>query len=115
MSSSVLELEFESIWNSLYPEIDLYPEQRIIPNRRFRFDYVNFNAKVAIEINGQIWHKGGHSSGNGLIRDYQKNNLAIAHGFVVFQLSSEMIENDWLKIIAQTIQERERQFKITAY
>ena len=56
----------------------------LIPKRKFRFDRVHKESKVAIEINGQTWRKGGHSSGKGLQRDYEKNNLAIVQGYQVF-------------------------------
>lgn len=106
MSISSLEFEFDLMWDELFPDLDLETEVRLIPKRRFKFDYVNFAAKVAIEINGQIWHKGGHSTGKSLMRDYEKLNLAQQHGYCVFQLSREMITETWLKAIAATIRTR---------
>lgn len=103
---SILEKRFENLWESLFPQIDLEAEVCLIPNRRFRFDYVNHEAKVAIEINGQIWQKGGHSSGTGIMRDYEKLNLAQKEGYIVFQLCCKMITKDWLSAIAQTIENR---------
>jgi very-short-patch-repair endonuclease len=103
---SSLERKFEYLWEELYPEIDLYTELSLIPKRKFRFDFVNKEAKVAVELNGQIWSKGGHSSGTGLMRDYEKTNLAQALGYVCFQLSNDMINERWLNIIANTIKER---------
>ena len=108
MSISSLEFEFDLLWDDLFPDLDLATEVRLIPKRRFKFDYVNFPAKVAIEINGQIWHKGGHSTGKSLMRDYEKLNLAQQHGYCVFQLSKEMITETWLKAIADTIRDRDR-------
>ena len=109
MSISCLEFEFDLLWDELYPDLELETEIRIIPHRRFKFDYVNFPAKVAIEINGQIWHKGGHNTGKSLMRDYEKLNLAQQHGYCVFQLSKEMITETWLKAIADTIRSRSLQ------
>lgn len=103
---STLELTFDRLWDDLYPDIDLIAEVSLIPGRRFRFDYVHPGAKVAIEINGQIWHKGGHSSGRGLMKDYEKLNLASSLGYCVFQLSDEMINARWLELIAATVQRR---------
>ena len=107
MPLSKLELQFDALWESLYPALDLEVEQQLIPNRRFRFDYVHLGSKVAVELNGQIWHKGGHSSGSGLLRDYEKLNLAQQSGYVVFQLSAEMINERWLNLIAHTIKARD--------
>lgn len=109
MSISSLEFEFDLMWEELFPDLDLETEVRLIPQRRFKFDYVHFPAKVAIEINGQIWHKGGHSTGRSLMRDYEKLNLAQQHGYCVFQLSKEMITETWLRAIADTIHDRKNQ------
>jgi len=109
--TSKLELEFENLWDQLFPDIDLEVEKKLIPDRRFRFDYVNFESKVAVEINGQIWSKGGHSSGGGLNRDYEKLNLAQSLGYIVFQLSAEMITSQWLNLIAEAIKNRQPQQK----
>lgn len=106
MAISELELEFDRLWDYLYPNIDLIAEFRAIPGRRFKFDYCHPQSKVLIEVNGQIWHKGGHSTGKALLRDYEKLNLAHALGYVVFQLAPEMITDKWLKIIAKTIDKR---------
>lgn len=110
MSISSLEFEFDLMWEELFPDLDLETEVRLIPQRRFKFDYVNIAAKVAIELNGQIWHKGGHSTGKSLMRDYEKLNLAQQQGYCVFQLSPEMITETWLNAIAQTIRDRRNQF-----
>lgn len=103
---SNLEAEFDSLWESLYPNIDLETEVALIPNRRFRFDYAHPQSRVAIEINGGIWSIGKHSTGKGLMRDYEKLNLAQALGWVVFQLSGDMINAEWLRAIATTIKQR---------
>lgn len=106
MGISSLEFQFDILWDELYPDIDLETEVKLIPYRRFKFDYANIPAKVAIEINGQIWHQGGHSTGKSLMRDYEKLNLAQHYGYCVFQLSREMITESWLNVIAQTIRSR---------
>jgi very-short-patch-repair endonuclease len=100
---SSLEWQFEQLWVELYPDIELWAEQRLIPGRGYRFDFVHFDARVAIEIQGQIWVKGRHNTGTGLISSYQKLNLANSRGWQVFQLSEELITEQWLKLIADTI------------
>ena len=40
------------------------------------------------------------------MRDYEKLNLAQQQGYCVFQLSGEMITEQWLKAIAETIRDR---------
>lgn len=106
MTISILELQFDNLWESLYPKVDLIAEYPAIPNRRFKFDYCHLSSKVLIEINGQIWQTGGHNTGKSLMRDYEKLNLAQHLGFCVFQLSAEMITEEWLNKIAETIENR---------
>ncbi len=102
---SELELQFDCLWEYLYPDIDLETEWQAIPERKFRFDYFHLEARIAIEINGGVWmERGGHSYGTNLISDYEKYNLAIANGIRIFILSSEMINEDWLKLIAKAIE-----------
>lgn len=104
---SQLEQQFADLWVSLYPHIDLHSEYKFSPLRRYRWDFCHLESKVGIEINGQIWHKGGHSSGKGLLRDYEKMNLAASQGWRVFVLAGEMINDECLGAIATAIQELE--------
>jgi hypothetical protein len=66
-------------------------EFRFLPDRKFRFDLCWPVEKLAIEINGATWVKGGHSSGYGLQRDYEKLNLAQLAGWIVLQYESNRI------------------------
>jgi hypothetical protein len=109
MPESELEIKFRKLWEKTYPDIILQQEQKIINGRRFKFDFIYLPSKVAIEINGGTWMpKSGHSSGVGIQRDYKKCNLAQLSGWVVFQLSREMINAKWLKIIYTAIKQRQR-------
>ena len=105
---SSLELDFDFLWEQLHPNIDLVAEYRAIEGRRFKFDYAHISSAVLVEVQGQIWHTGGHNTGRSLIRDYTKYNLAQSQGWIVFQLSAEMITEEWLKVIADAIAKRER-------
>jgi hypothetical protein len=114
MTISKLEEQFSSLWSFMFPKIQLESEGIILTKinpdtgkkNRFRFDFYHPQSKVAIEINGGTWGKSGHSSGRGLQRDYIKLNLAISEGWVVFQLSSTMINYYWINAIAETILKR---------
>jgi len=68
-------------------------ELKFCPGRRFRFDFAYPEKMLAIEVQGQTWHKGAHSSGTGLERDYEKMNLAQSLGWRVYQFSSNMVES----------------------
>jgi hypothetical protein len=111
MPASKLEIKFLKIWKALHPEIPLIPEYMGIEKRKFRFDFADPSSLVAVEIQGGIFkpQKCGHNSGQGLLRDYEKLNLAQSQGWTVFQLSATMINPKWLEIIAQTINKKNDQ------
>jgi hypothetical protein len=106
-SVSALEERFFAIW-SARQEIPLVREYQGIPNRKFRFDFCHLETKVAIEIMGGVWTGGRHSGGSGQIKDFEKLNLAILGGWVVFQLSGEMLTPFWIDAIASAICRRQR-------
>lgn len=101
--ASKLEEKFIDLWINLHPRIELEREIKAIPGRRFRFDFGHLESKVLIEINGGTFVKSKHSSGKGINRNYEKNNLATLLGFRVFMLSSSMINSYWLNAIAVAI------------
>lgn len=97
------ELAFAELWEEYYPSIDLYFNYSFIPPRRFRFDFASLDSKVAIEINGGNWINGRHTRASNLSDEYKKLNLATLNGWRVFILSPEMIGEEWLRAIANTI------------
>ena len=46
---------------------------------------------LLIEIQGGIWHKGGHNTGAGITRDCKKANVATLAGFRTLFFTSEMV------------------------
>lgn len=59
--------------------IEVWPEFYFSTDRLFRIDYAIPEHNIAIEQEGGIWMKGksGHSSGTGIARDMEKNNLLV--------------------------------------
>ena len=100
---SNFELQFEQLWTNYFPEIDLTAEVKLIPNRRFRFDYVHEQSKTAIELNGGNWIRGRHSRPASLIKEYEKINLAQLLGYTIFILTHEMLDFNWLEKIKNHI------------
>jgi very-short-patch-repair endonuclease len=49
--------------------------------------------KLLIEVQGGIWRKSGHSTGVGISRDYEKNNIAVANGWRVLCFSADMVHS----------------------
>lgn len=73
--------------------LEVWPEFHFSTERLFRFDYAipitrdSGELKIAIEQEGGIHMKGnsGHSSGTGIQRDMDKNNLALSQGWVIIR------------------------------
>ena len=68
-------------------------EVALIPGRRYRWDFVFRAHRVAVEIQGGIWRKGGHSSGTGITRDCAKANLATLAGFRTLFFTTGMVDS----------------------
>ena len=68
-------------------------EFRAIPGRKFRFDFCFKQERLLIEINGGTFTKGGHSSGLGLRRDYEKLRLAQDHGWKVYPFDAQAVRS----------------------
>ena len=82
MSKSHLENMFAAMLR--VKRIPFRREFRAIRERQFRWDFRILGQKVLVEIQGGIWKRGAHSSGTGLMRDYEKNNLAQHRGWRVY-------------------------------
>jgi hypothetical protein len=48
---------------------------------------------LAIEVSGQTWHKGGHSSGSGILRDYRKANALTLIGGRCLYFTTQQVES----------------------
>lgn len=94
MSESKLESKFLKLWQELAPDLELTREQQLIFKRRFRFDFVQPESLVAIEIQGGTWSKGAHSSGAGIQRDCEKANLVQFAGYDIFCYTGRMITKE---------------------
>src|SRR5690606_22139329 len=74
-------------------KLDVWPEFYFSTERQYRFDYALPEIKVAVECNGGVWAKGnsGHSSGKGILRDYDKSNLAQSLGWNVISVTPDQL------------------------
>lgn len=66
-------------------------EVKLIPGRDYRWDFYFREIDLALEISGGTWHKGGHSSGSGILRDYRKNNAATLAGIKTLYFTTEQV------------------------
>lgn len=68
--------------------VEATPEHRFHPTRKWRFDYALLEHKIAIEVEGGIWMKGGgaHSRPANIERDMEKYNQAMALGWRIIRV-----------------------------
>ena len=67
-------------------------EQRLIPGRRFRFDFVIAAEMLVVEIEGGTWMaRSRHTSGKGFQSDCWKYNSVIEMGYAVLRYTSDMV------------------------
>lgn len=66
---------------------------KLIPGRRYAWDFVSFKYNLAVEVQGSIWVKGGHNTGTGLNRDYEKLNMATLAGYSTLMFSGDMVKD----------------------
>ena len=70
-------------------------EYKFQPKRRFRWDLCWPSQKLAVEVQGGIWIKGGHSTGKGITRDCEKLDEGVKLGWKVLQFTKEQIESGY--------------------
>jgi very-short-patch-repair endonuclease len=73
--------------------IEFQKEVCLVPGRKYRWDFYLRQKDLAIEVSGQTWQKGGHSSGSGILRDYRKNNAAVLAGLKCLFFTTQQVES----------------------
>lgn len=68
-------------------------EYPAIEGRKFRFDFAWPDHRLLLEVQGGTFARGksGHSSGMGINRDCEKNNLAVLAGWRVLSVDSKQV------------------------
>lgn len=71
------------------------PEYRFHPTRKWRIDFAWPDQKVALEIEGGVFMKGGgrHSRGAGFRKDIEKYNAAAALGWRIVRALPEQMKS----------------------
>jgi hypothetical protein len=68
-------------------------EFRFAPPRLFRFDFAWPDRGLAVEIEGGVFIRGGHSRGVDFTDDCEKYNIAALRGWVVLRFTVKMFED----------------------
>lgn len=66
---------------------------RGIPGRQFKFDRGWTDRKVAVNVQGAIYVRGGHSTGTGIERDCEVACLATLAGWTYLPVTEKQIES----------------------
>lgn len=77
-------------------------ELKFHPVRNFRFDFAWPQQRVALEIEGALWKKGGggHSHPSGIKKDIEKYNLAAICGWRILRVVPEdLLKVDTINLI----------------
>ena len=64
------------------------------PTRKWEFDYAWPDSKVAVEVEGGIWRKGGgaHSNPSNILRDIEKYNAAQELNWKVYRVTTDEVK-----------------------
>ncbi len=78
-------------------------EFKFHPLRKWRFDWCWPDWKVALEVDGGIWHGGRHTRGAGWIKDTEKLNAAAAAGFRMLRATPQQMASGQIFGILQEV------------
>jgi len=79
-------------------KIPFQRELKLVPDRKFRWDFVVLT--LAVEIQGGTWISGGHTTGKGYQRDCEKMQLVILEGYTpVFFTTQDVLEGRAIQMI----------------
>lgn len=76
------------------------------PKRRWRFDWVFVDARLAVEVEGGAWTQGRHTRGSGFVNDIEKYAEALILGWRVLRVTPKHIHDGtaltWVDRILRT-------------
>lgn len=87
---------------------ELFPERQykaLAPAAGYVWDFAFPKVRLLIEVDGQIWHKGGHTTGIGITRDAEKQSMAAAAGWRTIRVTPQQVESGqaliWIEAAAR--------------
>lgn len=90
--------------------VELIPEYKFHPVRRWRIDYALPEKKIAIEIDGGVWTNGRHTRGAGFKKDMEKTNALAADGWLLLRFTPSELNTVYpFDIIKQAIKTRDNE------
>lgn len=93
-SKDRLEASFLAHWTTLFSKLPSPLRQhKFHTDRKWAFDFAWPEWKLAVELDGGSWIKGGHNTATGQARDYEKHNAAVRLGWRVLRFNTPMMKN----------------------
>lgn len=120
-----LESRFWLLWNCEFcAGGKLVRQHRFAPPRRWKFDFADLSARVAVELEGGTWagygrggsKRGGwHQHPKVYADNCEKYNEAAFAGWIVFRLTTEQVTPETVKRIAEFCRDREDENERNGY
>jgi very-short-patch-repair endonuclease len=112
---SQLEQKFLESWNRMFPQLPKpIMQHKFHPQRKWRFDFAWEYAggmmagravKLAVEIDGGAFVRGGHNRGAQQNKDHEKSNVATAMGWRVLRFNTQAMKypDDVVTFVAEVL------------
>jgi len=72
--------------------------------RKFALDYAWPDAKLGVEVEGGVWSRGAHGRGSGILRDMEKQNVAVVLGWRILRFTpSHLVQPETVALIQQAL------------
>ncbi len=72
--------------------------------RKFALDYAWPEAKLGVEVEGGVWSGGSHGRGSGILRDMEKQNIAVVLGWRILRFTpSHLVYPDTVALIQRAL------------
>lgn len=86
-------------------------QSKLIPKRRFRFDFSMPKYNLAIEVQGGTFNKGSHVRGVRYGQDCEKSNLVSILGWYVIRVDTKQVQSGqalfWIEQFIEARKEKE--------
>lgn len=90
MKKAQLEQRWLNVWHSLFAHLPAPTMQyRFHATRKWRFDFAFVEQRLAVEIDGGAFIRGGHNRGAQQQKDYEKMNNAVKLGWRVLRFNTK--------------------------
>ena len=98
--------KFEYVWLAHNGPTPMIKEYKFNNKRKWRVDFYNPLARIAVEIEGGIWSGGRHIRPAGFIKDIEKYNSLSSFGILLFRVPAHQITSKWVIPIIETARRR---------